>query len=72
MAGFDQSERRIPGVDSAVVEGLAREFYVTRRVVERAYSEVLSAIPADADMQYVEFVTTRRVRMQLFRDSLNL
>ena len=71
MAGFDQSERRIPDVDSAVVEGLAREFYVTRRVVERAYSEVLGAIPANADVRYVEFVTTRRVRLRLFRDSLN-
>ena len=72
MTGFDQSECRIPGVDRSVVESLAREFEVPRRRVERAFSDVLSAIPADADRRYAEFVTTRRVRMQLFRDSLNL
>jgi hypothetical protein len=33
---------------------------------------VLSAIPADADRRYAEFVTTRRVRLKLFRACLSL
>jgi hypothetical protein len=63
---------RLPRVDGAVVDSLAREFEVPRRDVERAFSEVLSAIPADADRRYAEFVTTRRVRLKLFRACLSL
>jgi hypothetical protein len=70
MTVIDQSRNRVANLDRVVVEGLANEFHVPVRTVERTFSEILDAIPAYAEMPHIDFVLESRARMRLFRTSL--
>lgn len=61
-----------PTVNRSVVQRLASEFHVPVRDAERAVSEAVDSIPADADIPHKEFLVESRARMTLFRASLGL
>ena len=61
-----------PTVNRSVVQRLASEFHVPVCDAERAVSEAVDSIPADADIPHKEFLVESRARMTLFRASLGL